>query len=51
MATFNIGTLQYTILDASNVSVFKIDNTIVTANIPATIDISGTTYNVTVLKN
>jgi hypothetical protein len=47
MSTFNDGILQYTILDASNVSVFKIDNTIVTANIPATIDISGTTYNVT----
>jgi len=47
MSSFNDGILQYTIIAGSNVSVFKINTTIVTANIPATVLNNGTTYNVT----
>jgi len=47
MFTFIVDTLKYTMIDASTVSVSKIDNTIVTANIPATVSNGTTIYNVT----
>ena len=48
MATFNVNNLNYTIItDTSNVSVSKIDTSIITANIPPTVDNSGNTYKVT----
>ncbi|MEE1302279.1 MAG: leucine-rich repeat domain-containing protein [Bacteroidales bacterium] len=46
---FIVGNLKYKV-NSSNpteVSVGKVDNTITTANIPATVSYNGTTYNVT----
>ena len=50
---FIVGNLRYKV-NSSNpteVSVGKVDNTITTANIPATVSYNGTTYSVTSIGN
>ena len=46
---FIVGNLKYTVISSNppKVSVGKVDETITTANIPATVSYDGTTYNVT----